>query len=69
MTPDDEDFEKFVGAEKAKEIKQLFSSWIHKIYRKLSSLVRRCWYLLVHRASSIRLGPLQQRFIRCTPRT
>ena len=38
-TPDNEDFETFVGAEKAREIKGLFTSWIHKIYRKLSSIV------------------------------
>lgn len=28
-----QDFETFIGAEKAKELKTLFSSWIHKIYR------------------------------------
>ena len=33
MTPNGEDFEKFIGHEKAEEFKALFSSWIHKIYR------------------------------------
>ena len=33
-TPDGEDFEAFIGAEKALEFKTLFSSWIYKIYRK-----------------------------------
>lgn len=38
-TPDNEDFETFIGAEKAKEIKGLFTNWIHKIYRKLSFII------------------------------
>jgi hypothetical protein len=32
-TPQGEDFETFIGNEKAKEFKALFSSWVHKIYR------------------------------------
>ena len=32
---DGRDFESFVGAEKAQEIKTLFSSWIHAVYREL----------------------------------
>ena len=28
-----QDFESFLGVEKAKEFKELFSSWIYKIYR------------------------------------
>ena len=38
MTPDGEDFEKFIGPKKAEEFKTLFSSWIHKIYRLSFSL-------------------------------
>ena len=38
-TPDGKDFDAFVGAEKAQEIRSLFSNWIHKIYCKLSSTV------------------------------
>ena len=34
-TPDGEDFEAFIGTEKANEFKKLFSNWVHKIYRKL----------------------------------
>ena len=37
-TPEGKDFEAFIGTEKAKEIKQLFSSWIHNIYRRLPSM-------------------------------
>ena len=33
MTSGGEDFERFIGREKADEFKALFSSWIHKIYR------------------------------------
>lgn len=33
MTPNGEDFEAFIGAEKAKEFKALFSAWIAQIYR------------------------------------
>lgn len=32
-TPGGQDFEAFIGAEKAKEFKTLFTSWIHTIYR------------------------------------
>ena len=33
-TADGQDFESFIGPEKAKEMKALFSSWIHAVYRK-----------------------------------
>lgn len=59
-TTDGQDFEAFIGAEKAEEMKQLFSNWIHTIYRKLSYTVWRCRYLSVHRSSCVRLAPLQQ---------
>ena len=55
-TPEGEDFEAFIGAEKAQELKQLFSRWIHKIYRTFFSALRRCSCLPVHHASSIRLA-------------
>ena len=35
-TPDGQDFDAFVGVEKAKEIKGLFSSWIDTIFRTLN---------------------------------
>jgi len=38
-TPGGEDFETFIGVEKAEEIKGLFTSWIHRIYRKLSCTI------------------------------
>jgi hypothetical protein len=38
-TPDGDDFEAFIGTEKATEFKTLFTSWIHKIYRELSSKI------------------------------
>lgn len=38
-TPEGQDFEAFIGAEKADEIKELFSTWIHTIYRELSSTI------------------------------
>lgn len=38
-TPDGQDFETFIGAEKANEMKQLFSNWIHTIYRGSSRVV------------------------------
>jgi hypothetical protein len=57
-TPDGEDFEVFIGAEKANEIKQLFSSWVYNIYRKLSSTIHQYLCLLVCRVSCVRLAPL-----------
>lgn len=35
LTPRGQDFESFIGAGKAKEIKGLFSNWINTVYRKL----------------------------------
>ena len=34
-TPDGQDFEAFIGTEKAKEFRVLFSNWVHTIYREL----------------------------------
>lgn len=34
-TPEGQDFETFIGAEKAQEFRTLFSSWIHKIYHTI----------------------------------
>jgi hypothetical protein len=36
-TPQGQDFETFIGSEKAKEFRALFSLWIHKLYRA-------CWF-------------------------
>ena len=38
-TSDKQDFEAFIGPQKVKEFKHLFSRWIHTIYRKLLSMI------------------------------
>ena len=50
-TPDNQDFEAFIGPEKVAEFKNLFSRWIHTIYRKLSSTIRVYLCSLVYRFS------------------
>lgn len=47
QTPDGQDFDTFVGAEKAKEIKGLFSSWIDTIFRTLCVLTCRLLALVL----------------------
>ena len=52
-TPNGQDFEAFIGAEKAAELKLLFTSWVQTVYRELLSTIR--WYqrLLVFRSSCV----------------
>ena len=52
-TPDGKDFEAFIGAEKTEEFKQLFTSWIYKIYRVYLFTVHWYHHLSVHCASDV----------------
>ena len=65
-TPDGEDFEAFIGAEKATELKSLFTNWVHKIYRELLPTIHRHWRLLVFRSSRIRMALLRLRRVGST---
>lgn len=46
-TSDGKDFEAYIGAEKAQELKQLFTNWVCEIYRTHSSTIHLCRYLSV----------------------